>query len=579
MNGKKRKVSEYLRPLDLFMVIIFLLIAAFSTNMFWYDFLRTLNMQNVEPVGTVIIKKNTVQRRLADRVLWDRLIKESPVYIGDLIRVAEISAATLYIEDNCIDLDENTLIRITRAEDGKTLQIVLGEGNISIAAGIEGVSLTLDFNGMQIHARPGTVLSAASGKTGGIYVQVNDGNARLTEKNGVTREITSGSSVMVDADGTEKQARTAVVTRPLPNTRYVKPNKEPMTVNFLWNRINLAPGERVRLEIASDRNFSRISGVINNLDNQAQAQFGAGFWYWRLLFDNTVLTTGRLTVADGSGPELQSPAFNSLFRYRDDTPALNFQWAEVPEAVSYIVEVSNIADFSGPKIRRQTSVVSMTVAAPAEGSWFWRVMPVFPSFFSGNAGFSRASFFRIEQIPAAVETAGEVSLSRWLAAATPSRELPPDLPPEIIPPHLIKPPEALPPQPAPLPIPLLPAPQNLRPVRGTSFGLQDFRSQRSIEFTWSPVQGANAYILTLYQQATAGRRRIFHVTINNDAMYSFTNLRILDKGTFIWQLEAVNIERANVTGRHGVPGESMFIIDFPSSAPLQIENEGILYGN
>jgi len=569
MNGKKK---------DICIVILCLLIAVFSIDMFRYDFLRTLSVQNVEPVGAVVIRKNTVQRRLVDRVLWDRIRKESPVYIGDLIRVAEISAATLYIDENSVDLDENTLIRITRAADGKTLQIVLGEGSLSLATGVDGANVSLDFNGVQVHAQPGTVLSAASSRTGGISVQVNDGSARLIEEGGAVREIAVGASVIMGADGVEKQARTAVVTSPFPNARYVKPTKEPLTINFSWNRINLAPSEKVRLEIAPDRNFSRVSGVIRNLDAQAQAQFDLGLWYWRLLFDDTVLTTGRLTVADGSGPELQSPAFNSLFRYRDEPPVLTFQWAQVPEADAYIIEVSNTADFANPQIRRQTSAVSMTVSALGEGSWFWRVMPVFPSIFSGNAAFSTASFFRIEPISAAaVETAGEVNLSQWLTAAAPSQKLPPELPPEIIPPQFIKSPEA--PPPSPPPIPLLPAPQNLRPARGTSFGLESFRSERSIAFNWSAVRGANAYIFTLYQQTTRNKRQILRVTINSGTSYTLTNLRLLDRGTFIWQVEAVNIERANVIGRRGATGESMFIIDFPASAPLQIENEGVLYGN
>jgi len=585
MNGKKK---------DLCIIVVFLLIAAFSIDMFRYDFLRTINLLNVKPVGTVVIKKNTVQRRIADRALWDRLAKESPVYIGDIIRVAEVSAATLYIDDNCIDLDENTLIRITRAADGKTLQIVLGEGSISLASGAESGNISFEFNGIQVHARPGTVLSASSSKTGDVSVQVNEGNAQIVEKGGTTREISLGSLIIVDADGTEKQERTAVVTSPLPNTRYVNSAKEPMTINFSWNRINLAPAEKLRMEISSDRNFSRISSVIQNLDMQAQAQFDTGAWYWRLLFDNTVLTTGRLTIADGSGPPLQSPAFNSLFRYRDKPPILNFQWAEVQEADSYIIEVSNTHDFSNPKIRSLTSAISMTVSAPGDGSWFWRVTPVFPSIFGGSAVSSTASFFRIQQaIPvssartaneanieqnsaALAENAQEISMSQWLAAAAPSQELPPDLPPEIIPPNLIKPPESEPP---PSTASRLSAPQNLSPERGTVFGLEDFRTQRSIVFNWSAVRGANAYIFTLYQRTARSRRQIVRQTIKNGTSYSLTNLRLLDRGTFIWQVEAVSIGRANIIVRRGATGENTFIIDFPSSAPLQIENEEILYDN
>jgi len=345
---------------------------------------------------------------------------------------------------------------------------------------------------------------------------------------------------------------------------------------------------------------------------------------------------------------------------------LNFQWARVQEAVSYIVEVSGTSDFANPQIRRQSLASSMTIATLGEGTWFWRVMPVFPPVFSGSAAFSTPSFFRIEQISAASSrSAEEVSLSQWLAAEAPSKELPPGLPQEFSQ-QFIRQPE--PPQinlsspaqgaqiagltalrqqtvfrwntgaqpvssrfvlsrnadpllqpaqeisnpdrviridslaegtwywtveiqtrdgvtaSAPpsrlqvLPIPLLPAPRNLRPAAETSLGLQELRSQRTIVFNWSTVQGANAYIFTLYQQTTAGRRQIVSETINSTS-YTFTDLRLLDRGTFVWQVEAVNSGRTNAIEQRGTAGESTFIIDFPSSAPLQIEGAGVLYGN
>ena len=704
MNGKARG-SGYFRLPDLFIIMVFLSIAAFSVDMFRRDLLQTFSLRNVEPAGIVIIKKNTVQRRISGRVLWDRLARESPVYIGDLIRVAEISAATLHIDDNNIDLDENTLIRITRAADGESLQIVLTEGALSLATGTEDKNVGIDLNVIQVLAGPETVVSAEASKNGDVSVLVHKGNIQIIEANGTVREVPSGTMIAMDAGGTELKTTTAVVTQPVPNTRYVKTTKDPLPINFFWNTINLAPNEKLRMEIASDRNFTRIYNVIENLTSQTQVRFDPGLWYWRLLFNNTVLTMGRLTIADGSGPTLQSPAFNSLFRSRDEPQAINFQWEEVPEAVSYIVEVSNTADFSNPQIRRQTSVTSMTDSTLGEGTWFWRVMPVFPSVFSGSAAFSTPSFFRIgpiSAVPAETAGAGEtsvtaetsaaaeaVSLSQWLALYAPFEKLPSDLPPEIIPLQFINPPEpppepppeinppqpAKPPEPPPpqiklsspaqgaringltalrqqtvfrwdtdakpvksrfvlsknsnplrgrpareitnpnrviridritegtwywtvelqtssgliasapprrfqvQPIPLLPSPRNLQPVTGTSFGLQDFRSQRTIVFDWSEVRGANAYIFTLYQQVSTKRRQIVRETINSGTGYTLTDLRLLDKGAFVWQVEAVNIGRANTIEQRGAAGESTFIIDFPSSAPLQMEDTGIMYGN
>ena len=58
-----------LRFWDVFVVIILLLIAIICLDMFRHDLMFTFNLQNVEPIGTVVVKKNVVQRRLGDRVL------------------------------------------------------------------------------------------------------------------------------------------------------------------------------------------------------------------------------------------------------------------------------------------------------------------------------------------------------------------------------------------------------------------------------------------------------------------------------------------------------------------------------
>jgi len=670
MGGKARKSFSYFRFSDFIVVVFFLSIAAFSVYLFRLDLLHTINLLNVEPVGTVIVKKNTVQRRHSDRVLWDRLAYESPVYIGNLIRVAELSAATLFVEGNSIDLDENTLIRITRSEDGQGIKIILSGGNISVAAGNTN-GIDIEINGRQVQAGPGTVLSASSGADGRMSVQVNEGQARFVEAGAPAREISSGSLVAMNADGSEYFGKGAVVTAPVQNARYLKTSIEPLPVDFSWNRINFAPNETLRLDISADRDFVSIRERFENLDASAQARFDAGLWYWRLSFENTVLSTGRLTVADGAGLRLISPAVNSLFQYQNETPLINFQWSEVEEAASYVVEVSASPDFTNPQIRKYTSAAFMGEWSLGEGTWYWRVMPVFPSVFNGRTVFSNASFFRIERSAGEPESQA-VSLSQWLdEEASTFIDLPPELPPEIIPQELAEAVAAatlpnitlsspaqgaqiagltaqrqqtvfsweadkefassrfvlsrnadpLQGQPARqirnpgrairidqlgegtwywtvevqtergltvsapprrlqvLPIPLFPAPQNLRPANGTVFGHERIRSGVTINFTWSAVRGANAYIFTLYQQTGSTRRQVVRTTLNGRTNYTLESLRMLDRGTFVWQVEAVLIGRNNVIEQRGRVGESSFVMDFNSPRPVQIDDTGILYGN
>ena len=643
MSGKTHKNSGgSFRFFDIVIILVFLAIAAFSVNLFRLDLLQTINLKNVEPAGIVIVKKNTVQRRHSNRVLWDRLSNSSPVYLGDLIRVAEISAATLNIEDNGIDLDENTLVRIVRAADGESLQLSLQSGNLSLAAG-SGSGVIIDVNGKQVQAAPGSVISASSTAGGRVSVQVNRGSAQFLDGGG--REIAAGQSVTMDANGNEVPQRTAVVISPSPNARYLKDRPEPFAVNFSWNRINLNPSQVLRLEIGMDSSFNQIFRTENDLDNQARVLLDAGLWYWRLSFEDTVMAAGRLTITDGS-LELDSPAPNSLIPYDDELPVINFQWKAVEEAVSYTIDISDTPDFSPVKFRVNSITAFLTQPGLSEGSWYWRVRPEFPPVYQGTASFSRPSSFRIGKadtsIPPVQETppddapeisaeadvpavdlvspadgagiAGLVALrnqtvfqwnteaditsSRFVISSNPNPLQGRPAVTRSNPDRTISVDRlgagtwywtveiqtadglTLSAQPRRLvvqTIPLLPAPGGMSPERNRVFNYDYLRSNRNINFRWNAVQGANAYIFTLYQQTSTGRRQIVQSTVTG-ASYNFTDLSRLDNGTFVWQVEAVN-RRGSAIEQRGRVGESVFVLDFPLPLPVQIEDKGTFYVN
>jgi len=654
MNSKAKGSGGSFRLADVFVVVFFLSIALLSLNLFRLDLTQTVNLRNVEPVGTVIVRRNTVQRRLSDRVLWDRLNSESPVYLGDLIRVADISAATLRIEGNSIELNENTLIRITRAPNGEGVQILLREGNLSLATGMSSGTITLDLNGSLIQTGPGTVLNAVSTENG-VSVQISEG-AALFVSDGQSREISSGNAIALDTNGLERVEKAVVVFSPAPNSRYLNNSRDPFPVLFLWNRINLESEDMLRMEIAADRRFSRIVYVHENLGSFAQTALDAGLWYWRLLLEDTVLSEGQLTVADGAGPELQSPAVSSVFRYSgkpDELPVLNFQWSQIEGASSYILEVSDSPNFLSPQIRRQGTSVFYIDSSLGPGTWYWRVMAVFPDVFIGVSSFSRASFFSIEQSSTDPIIQERASLQEWLVTEIPP-ELIPVQPPalslttpeqgamlegltalrqqtvfqweceaEITSSRFVLSREGDPFQGQPameiqnpgkiirldrlaegtwywnvevqtadgftvsaaesgllqvLPIPLLPAPQNMQPARGYRFGVSELQSRRNIVFNWQAVQGANAYTFSLYQQTSGGRRLIVSTNPQTGTSYTFSNLRILDRGTFVWQVEALN-RRGSVIEQRGIVGENTFVMDFPIPGPVLVEDTGVLYGN
>jgi hypothetical protein len=339
------------RPLSFLVILLCLSSAAFCINLFRLDLFGSFDNKNEEPVGSVIMINDTVRRLMANRVFWNRLTLDSKVYSGDQIRTADFSNVTLHIENNSINLNEKTLIRIQRPPDGgDSTQIELTEGNLVLSTVAGGGNLVLSVAGRQVEASPGSILSASAGKDGAV-MQVSEGTATLTG-DGQRREIVSGTMIALDTKGAERMASEAVA---LPNAVALEP-------------------------------------VI-----------------------------------------------------------------ELPQ--------------------------------------------------------------------------------------TPH----PDLP-------------------------LLAAPLSLQPPEGYRIGIEQLKESNSIVFTWSEVPGADAYIFTLYKASDGSRRQIIRVPPGNRRNWTLENLETLGDGTFIWQVEAVNVSGGTIEKR-GRIAENSFVIDIPRSGMVQINEE------
>ena len=557
LAARKERIADFL------IVLLCLSSAAFFINLFRLDLFRTINTwDDRKPVGIIVIREHIVQRRLKDRFLWDRLFVQSPVFLGDLIRVAELSAATLYFDDDEIELYENTLIRVERSSQGEgSFEIELSEGGMSLHT--QSRNMTINVNGRIVQVWPRTVLNADVGEDG-LSIQVSEGAATLTGDN-FERELSSGTMIELDERGIEKTRGSVMVTQPVPNARYLKTGALPLDVDFSWVKVNFETGEALRLEIAGDWDFAHVVEAVEKPGNEAKLALDAGLWYWRLSNEDAVFSRGQIAVLEASVPVLISPAKDSLIRLGKDRPPLCFQWSDIPEAVSYVLEASSMPDFADPAIRRQTAVTSLVDSSLGQGKWYWRVRPIYPPVYKGIPAFTPASAFSIEYgeeteapvwiLPAPafaealVDTAPVQALAKPLVDAIPAPAIPTDLRIE----------------PIALPVPVLPAPlvQPLPMGADNRIGIQELKVNRKIDFKWSAVPGANAYIFSLFQEVADGRHEILRSEPINRTEWTLDDISILDRGVLVWQVEAVSIGADGIIKQRGSIEENTFTLDIP----------------
>jgi hypothetical protein len=389
-NASKSK----LRTADKVVIILCFTGTIASLSLFWADLFTAVRNKNAAPLGVISFKYNTAQRRLADRVLWDRLRRQSPIYNGDVIRTADLSEATIRFSGGReMNLTENTLIRI-RVRDGST-EVDLSGGELNLGEGTGEDNIVLSMGDQKVEAGPDAVISAVTGKKGNA-VQVASGKAVFSPSKGQSRTVTAGTAVSL-GNNTNVSGPSAVVTQPLPNARFLVQGKEPLPVAFSWNRINLSTTEPLLLEIAQNRSFNQNNKTVSVSGSNVTVEFTAGTWYWRIKQEagNNILSSGRLTVLDAPAPSLVSPVRGYIYQYRLKPPSVRFQWQAIEGAAQYQLEAANNSGFTNPQINVKARGTSLDSSVLTAGIWYWKVTPIFSGAYQGKA-VSSSSSFRIE---------------------------------------------------------------------------------------------------------------------------------------------------------------------------------------
>ncbi len=350
-------------------VSLCLVCAGINTHLFYRSFFRALEKFNEEPIAKITFKYKTAQRKFLDRVIWDRLQQNSPVYNGDTIHTAELSEATIWFDDGTIlDLAENTMAQVFKHNDG-TLGTDLASGNATVDSSAEGAGLTLTTANVNVEVKAGTILSAAkTAESQSVNLSVQKGQAQLEDGTEITKEkavmlsTNADGSVVADADGTVIVRSGFIVKEPQANQKYLYYTADATAVDFAWDTFgDESKTQNIKLTVANDRNFTR--GVKEQS-----------------------LTPNQLV-----------PAEDYSYQYRKKTPSLRFIWTESDSATAYNFAISKSPDMANPILQQRTSASSIIISTLEEGTYWWQVTPFYVVNRTGLANPSEVKSFRIEK--------------------------------------------------------------------------------------------------------------------------------------------------------------------------------------
>jgi hypothetical protein len=549
MRGKRGAAGKV--AADIFVIILCVSGAAGGGWLFWTDLNKTLTKQSETPVAILTYKHNVAQRRFEDRLVWSQLQRESPLYSGDLIRTEAVSDASIAFANGLVlDLAENCLVQVFVNKNGDT-RIDLSDGNISVNAQAEG-ELVIFSDDNKVSVAAGSAVSVGTAAAGGLNVQVAQGSAVVATPVGV-RQAEAGFAVAVQGDGSIATGASVSIVEPTANWKILATGNAPSLVFFSWKTANFSANDRVCLDIAVDRNFTRIVQTFDQANGtSATAELSPGAYFWRayVVSDGGAGAGGdtatsaaaafvnKLTILAPPLLELIAPAEGAIYTFEADLPSVRLQWTDNEEAIGFLLEVANAEDMISPQIRTQVQTASYLCRDLDAAAWFWRVTPVYPSGYRGTPQPSRKGRFVVENA-AALPPATPLPADE----ATPDE---PSAPDEAVPPAEPEPAPEVPPGPEAVPEPRVPIPVTLTfPANGYTFAGPDaLRRSGAVRWSSSETPARSRFVLSRNANPLTGA---IVMDITNPARV--IQLPSLPEGIYYWTIRATSGDGLDISAR------------------------------
>lgn len=336
-----------------------------------------------DPLGAIEFKKLNATRRISGGLVWERIRNNSPVYEADTLRTADASEAVIRFDDGTsLDMYENTMLRLSFRDDERTFEFLGGEISVSGSAGERG-SVS---GGYTIRAGDKTIAVPEGARASlvrteeTLSVEVLDGEISLVHDDGSSETVDRAKELEVNLSS----GASRVVSRPVfplepeQNARFLIEHAGPTPLKFTWNLEGGADSPCV-LELSGNPEFEPVAFSALSAERTLPVEITPGTWFWRVRSpDGTVSAVRRFSLYADTPPRQILPAPDTEVLYRKMLPDLQFSWTGTQHADACIFEIASSPDFGNPLRKERTTVDRLTVGSLGEGTWYWRVTPVYP---------------------------------------------------------------------------------------------------------------------------------------------------------------------------------------------------------
>jgi hypothetical protein len=359
--------------------------ACFAATLLWYKSTENdLSHRGGEaPLAQVGRVGDEVMKKPATRLLWQVVNTGDYLYNNESIRTSNRGEIRIQFEDGrYIDLEPDSLVVLQKSKGEIALDLMEGSVFVNAKNGTgEGDSpgLVLNSNGNKVDLS-GASASLSKGKGTGVDMQVLEGKATIKDKDGKSKEVTTGTTRMGSSDSLKIE-----VLSPVPQKPYYIDADATQPVAFKWKGF---PAQyKVTLMAGPSRKELKEWAVTESAGlSELQAKFAMGKYFWKLVGHDPVTNEVK-----GESPVYKTEfmvryAPTSIFPVIDaELPSdkfpssVTFKWQKGDEAEKVTLEVAS-DKLLKTKLANKTFTTdeSFKLDNLKEGDYFWRLSAYYP---------------------------------------------------------------------------------------------------------------------------------------------------------------------------------------------------------
>jgi len=354
------------------LIAICLAVILVSSYYLYKELTGRIHRDDEDAIGTLFIKKNVVERKYAEYVIWEGLLKSSPFFNYDTIRTIKDSAASLQFNDGGeISIDEETMIIIVA--DKKGIKVNFDQGSISVDSDLSD-NITINTKDLNISANKGKFTVRKSGDN--TKVDVSSGEAVINRKGEVTK-INSNVSVDITDDKIELRELLIIPETP-PNNKYFVICKSRDAINFKWSS-DLSSAETI--QVALDPDFKNIKYAGTTKLKGYTIDITPGDYYWRVISLKEISQARKFTVLLDKQPEIIFPEKNEVIEIIENE-MVNFKWTKSDFVLGYDFNLSQDQSSQNSGSNTRCLINSVNIPDIKSGNVMWNVKYNYPESFT-----------------------------------------------------------------------------------------------------------------------------------------------------------------------------------------------------